>query len=112
MYGSRQSLLATDKKSIVDYNNTLAEAIVKNPSKAPTQCPDPAQYAAISKCVSCDPGQGLYFNVETLSCSFCDGVPDVYTQKCSQRKYYFINPNASNIIVPANQSLADINAKN
>lgn len=78
----------------------------------PSQCPDMGQYAAITACVACNPDAGQYFNVETMTCTYCDGVPDVYTGKCSQRKYYFVNTNAPNLLIPSNTTIETIKANN
>lgn len=47
-----------------------------------------------------------------MDCSFCDGVPDMTTGKCSQRKYYFVNASAPNLIIPANTTIETIKADN
>lgn len=65
IYGNRDRMLATENYGIQDYNRTLNQAIVNNPQFVPTNCPDTLQYAAVSKCVKCDPNSGWYFNVQT-----------------------------------------------
>lgn len=97
--------MATNSTTIKDYDNKLQNAVNQNPKKVPSNCPNSNQYAAITQCITCDTTNNFYFNVETLTCTFCEGSPDQSTNICSPKKYYFVNPQANNIIVPDNKTL-------
>lgn len=94
------------------YNATLNQAIAQNPQAFPDKCPDSTTYAAINTCVKCNPNAGLYFNVQTLNCTACDGIPDPKTALCVPKKYYFVNTGAPNLIVSPNTTLQQIKANN
>lgn len=64
----------------------------------PKNCSDPTAYAAVTACIVCNPNNFQYFNVETLTCSYCDGYLDPATNKCKLKVYYFPNFDAPNLL--------------
>jgi len=89
----------------------LKQTIANNPNSYPDTCTD-GTYAAITQCVRCNPDSGSFFNVYTMSCSSCDGMPDHNTNLCAPIKYYFVNTDAGNILVPSNSTLEGIRDNN